>query len=75
MRQTDPTTETPMGEILETLTGARRALFSRYHLGGCQSCAFSNEETLGQLVPALGAAMAEKCWRTCLPAMRMIWKC
>jgi rhodanese-related sulfurtransferase len=49
MRQTDPTTDTPMGEILETLTGARRALFSRYHLGGCQSCAFSNEETLGQL--------------------------
>jgi rhodanese-related sulfurtransferase len=49
MRQTDPTTATPMGEILELLPGARRALFSRYHLGGCQSCAFSNEETLGQL--------------------------
>jgi rhodanese-related sulfurtransferase len=49
MRQTAPTTETPMGEILEMLPGARRALFARYHLGGCQSCAFSNEETLGQL--------------------------
>jgi rhodanese-related sulfurtransferase len=49
MPQTDPTTDTPMGEILEALTGARRALFSRYHLGGCQSCAFSNEETLGEL--------------------------
>ncbi len=38
-----------MGAILEALPGAKRALFARYHLGGCQSCAFSNEETLGQL--------------------------
>jgi rhodanese-related sulfurtransferase len=49
MRTTDPTTDTPMDEILEMLPGARRALFARYHLGGCQSCAFSNDETLGQL--------------------------
>lgn len=38
-----------MGIILDTLPGARRALFARYHLGGCQSCAFSNEESLAQL--------------------------
>jgi rhodanese-related sulfurtransferase len=38
-----------MGVIMEQLPGARRAIFARYHLGGCQSCAFSNEETLGQL--------------------------
>ncbi len=38
-----------MGLILETLPGARRAIFARYHLGGCQSCAFSNEETLAEL--------------------------
>ena len=49
MPQTDPTTDTPMAGILDMLPGARRALFARYHLGGCQSCAFSNEETLGQL--------------------------
>lgn len=49
MRKTDATTDTPMGEILEMLPGARRALFARYHLGGCHSCAFSNDETLGQL--------------------------
>jgi rhodanese-related sulfurtransferase len=49
MRTTDPTTDTPMGEILEMLPGARRALFALYHLGGCQSCAFSSDETLGQL--------------------------
>jgi rhodanese-related sulfurtransferase len=49
MQLTDLSTATPMGMILETLPGARRALFSRYHLGGCQSCAFSNEETLAEL--------------------------
>ncbi len=38
-----------MALILETLPGARRAIFARYHLGGCQSCAFSNEETLAEL--------------------------
>lgn len=38
-----------MGLILETLPGARRAIFARYHLGGCQSCAFSNEESLADL--------------------------
>lgn len=42
-------TESPMGVIMETLPGAKRALFARYHLGGCQSCAFSNQETLKQL--------------------------
>ena len=38
-----------MGAILETLPGARRAIFARYHLGGCQSCAFANDETLADL--------------------------
>ena len=38
-----------MGLILEMLPGARRAIFSRYHLGGCQSCAFADEETLAEL--------------------------
>jgi rhodanese-related sulfurtransferase len=49
MRDTQITKETPMGELVELLPGARRALFARYHLGGCQSCAFSPEETLAQL--------------------------
>ena len=43
------TSQSPMGLILETLPGARRAIFARYHLGGCSSCAFANEETLEQL--------------------------
>ena len=46
--------DTPMGRILETLPGARRALFARYHLGGCSSCAFSHEETLADLCARSG---------------------
>lgn len=49
MQATEITVDTPMGEIMETLPGAKRALFAAYHLGGCSSCAFSNEETLGDL--------------------------
>jgi rhodanese-related sulfurtransferase len=35
-----------MRELLEQFPGAQRALFRRYHIGGCVSCAFSPEETL-----------------------------
>ena len=49
MQAADLSTDSPMALILETLPGARRAIFARYHLGGCQSCAFSNEETLADL--------------------------
>ena len=48
------TIDSPMGDILETLPGARRALFSRYHLGGCQSCGFSPNETLAALARRAG---------------------
>jgi rhodanese-related sulfurtransferase len=41
--------EQTMKEILETFPGAQRALFRRYHLGGCASCAFPAEETLASL--------------------------
>ncbi len=40
---------TKMGELMEALPGARRALFAKYHLGGCSSCAFSDTETLAEL--------------------------
>ena len=59
MQPSDLNAETPMGAILEALPGARRALFARYHLGGCQSCAFSNEETLGQLCERSELPVAE----------------
>ena len=38
-----------MGDLMQALPGVKRALFARYHLGGCQSCAFSDKETLAEL--------------------------
>jgi rhodanese-related sulfurtransferase len=38
-----------MREVLEVYPGAQRALFRRYHIGGCSSCGFSLDETLEQL--------------------------
>jgi rhodanese-related sulfurtransferase len=43
------TVETKMAELMTGMPGARRALFARYHLGGCQSCAFEEGETLAKL--------------------------
>jgi rhodanese-related sulfurtransferase len=59
MQPTDLSADTPMGAIIETLPGAKRALFARYHLGGCQSCAFSNEETLAELCERSELPVAE----------------
>ncbi len=38
-----------MSEVLEAWPGAQRALFRKYHIGGCSSCAFRPEETLAQV--------------------------
>ena len=38
-----------MAEVLEAFPGAQRALFRRYHIGGCSSCGFQPGETLEQL--------------------------
>ena len=35
-----------MRDVLVAFPGAQRALFRRYHIGGCSSCGFSPEETL-----------------------------
>ncbi|MGI8437530.1 MAG: rhodanese-like domain-containing protein [Chthoniobacterales bacterium] len=35
-----------MRELLEQFPGAQRALFRKYHIGGCASCGFSPDETL-----------------------------
>lgn len=59
MQIAELTADTPMGLIIETLPGAKRALFARYHLGGCQSCAFSNDETLAQLCQRSELEVAE----------------
>ncbi|MGE9269832.1 MAG: rhodanese-like domain-containing protein [Verrucomicrobiales bacterium] len=46
--------DSPMSAIMDAFPGARRALFSRYHLGGCQSCGFEPTETLAQLAKRAG---------------------
>ena len=38
-----------MREVLAEFSGAQRALFRKYHIGGCSSCGFQPEETLAQL--------------------------
>jgi rhodanese-related sulfurtransferase len=38
-----------MEEILRSYPGAQRALFRKYHIGGCSSCGFTPEETLEAL--------------------------
>src|SRR5262245_38934439 len=46
--------DTKMDQILGAYPGARRALFRKYHLGGCSSCGFAPDETLGQLCARSG---------------------
>ncbi|MBP6601818.1 MAG: rhodanese-like domain-containing protein [Verrucomicrobiales bacterium] len=38
-----------MAEVLAQYPGAKRALFAQYHIGGCQSCSYSDTETLAQV--------------------------
>jgi rhodanese-related sulfurtransferase len=38
-----------MSEVLAAYPGAQRALFRKYHIGGCSSCGFQPTETLGQV--------------------------
>lgn len=41
--------EWTMAQVLEAYPGAQRALFRKYHIGGCSSCGFDAQETLGQV--------------------------
>jgi rhodanese-related sulfurtransferase len=47
--------QSTMREVLETYPGAQRALFRRYHIGGCSNCGFQPEETLEQLCQRNGS--------------------
>ncbi len=44
------TSESTMTAVLEAYPGAQRALFRRYHIGGCSSCGFSPEDQLGDVL-------------------------
>jgi rhodanese-related sulfurtransferase len=41
--------QSPMSAVLKKFSGAQRALFRRYHIGGCSSCGFDPDETLAQV--------------------------
>jgi len=49
-----------MREILEAFPGAQRALFRRYHIGGCSNCSFQPEETLEQVCIRNGNLLASE---------------
>ncbi len=38
-----------MTEVLQSYPNAQRALFRKYHVGGCSSCGFAPTETLAQI--------------------------
>ena len=38
-----------MSAVLAQFPGAQRALFRRYHIGGCSSCGFQQTETLAEV--------------------------
>src|ERR1700722_9479003 len=43
------TLQSHMSEVIAVYPGAQRALFRKYHIGGCSSCGFQPAETLGQV--------------------------
>lgn len=49
MSQIDITLEMTMEQILDRAPAAQRALFQRYHVGGCSSCGFQPGDTLAQV--------------------------
>ena len=49
MSQLTITPEMTMESILQVAPAAQRALFQRYHVGGCNACGFQPEDTLAQV--------------------------
>jgi rhodanese-related sulfurtransferase len=49
-----------MGELLAAFPSARRALFQRYHIGGCASCGFRQDETLAEVCSRNGGVPVEE---------------
>ncbi len=40
---------TAMAKLLAAYPGAKRALFAKYHIGGCSSCAYRDDESLAEV--------------------------
>lgn len=50
MNESNPISpDSTMSSVLEAFPGAQRALFRKYHIGGCSSCGFQPTETLAGL--------------------------
>ena len=49
MTQLDIRPEMTMEQILAVAPSAQRALFQRYHIGGCSACGFQPSDTLAQV--------------------------
>lgn len=60
LTQDQITAGSEMREVLEVYPGAQRALFRRYHIGGCSSCAFQPDETLAQVCARNGGLPADE---------------
>ena len=39
----------PMGHVLKIFPSAQRALFQQYHIGGCNSCGYTPQDTLDKV--------------------------
>jgi|TARA_B100001250_G_scaffold119760_1_gene101645 rhodanese-related sulfurtransferase len=48
-----------MQEVLHFYPGAQRALFRKYHIGGCSSCGFRPDETLASVCDRNGSLSVE----------------
>jgi len=48
--QVEITPQTSMGDILNYYPSAKRALFQKYHIGGCSSCGYSLDESLEEVM-------------------------
>lgn len=49
MSEIEITPEMTMEQILQRAPAAQRALFQRYHVGGCSACGFQPSDTLAQV--------------------------
>ncbi len=54
--------QSTMREVLEAYPGAQRALFRRYHIGGCNQCGFQQTETLEQVCQRNGLSNVNEVW-------------
>src|SRR5437899_2999948 len=54
------TEQLTMREVLEAYPGAQRALFRRFHIGGCSHCSFQPEETLEQVCQRNGGLNSQE---------------